>query len=117
MRFGRDAAAPPLPRHPALLRAFAGELQAPEWAGGQLEALIFDAHGGPWLQALLTALAPDRRALPSVVSLHCLLRTVCPVSDRHHAAAWWHGGVLCPFSPIPALRAPGGARASDPAGA
>ncbi len=66
VRFGRDAALAPPPRHPALLRAFAGALQTPEWADGQLEALIFDAHGGPWLQALLTALAPDRRALPSV---------------------------------------------------
>jgi len=66
VRFGRDAASAPPPRHPTLLRAFAGALQAPEWADGQLEALIFDAHGGPWLQALLTALAPDRRALPSV---------------------------------------------------
>ena len=53
--------APPPPQHPELLRAFADALSAPEWAGPPMEALIYDAYGSPWLQALLTALAPDRR--------------------------------------------------------
>ena len=51
---------PPPPRHPELLRAYADALSAPEWAGAALDALVYDAYGSPWLQALLTALAPDR---------------------------------------------------------
>ena len=59
---GAQPALPP-PQHPELLRAFADALSAPEWAGAPMEALIYDAYGSPWLQALLTALAPNRRGV------------------------------------------------------
>ena len=52
---------------------------------------MYDAYGSPWLQALLTALAPDRRgALQRCTAAFCC----CPAGSekshatRHHEACW-----------------------------
>ncbi|KAK9838453.1 hypothetical protein WJX81_000207 [Elliptochloris bilobata] len=67
-RFGVGAPVPPPPpQHPELLRGFADALGSAEWAGAATEALIYDPYGGPWLQALLTALARDREALQALI--------------------------------------------------